>query len=178
MKERKLIREFLDAVNVCHQCGQNPCRCIEVCGYCHCDPCECPGHQKSEDYSLDSLEHGEAHHEMELSHDGTISPEELHHHFDLNDDGKVTPQEYVDHVQYHANNPDTLSHYNSLKQDSCMSVPCANTYDSCAVRMIDNPSDLEACLKPLMDMTGSSCHHSAAQGLLDAVKTLINCGIL
>ena len=159
MSERKLIREFLDSL--------------------HVDDLE---HHHMHDMPIinqqDYNDPRQSSHKMEISQDGTISPDQLHQHFDLDNDGQVTPQEYVDHVQYHADNPETLSHYNMLKGDSCMSVPCADTYDKCATQMINNPSDIESCLKPLMDMTGSSCHHSAVQGLLDAVKTLVKCGIL
>ena len=38
-----------------------------------------------------------------------ISKEELHEHFDLNQDGKVTIEEYAEHINYHCDNPETLS---------------------------------------------------------------------
>lgn len=38
-----------------------------------------------------------------------ISKDELHEHFDLNQDGKVTIDEYAEHINYHCDNPETLS---------------------------------------------------------------------
>lgn len=179
MKDRILIREFLDQLgNKCVQCGQNPCRCKELCGFCNCDPCSCPAMHTEEDYSLNSLEPGEAHHDMEIEDDGTISPYELFHHFDLNDDGKVTPQEYVDHIRYHSNNPETLDHYTQLRNNSIQHVPCQNSYDSCSTHMLNNPHDIDLYLKPVMDATGTSCRQSTLQGLMDALESLVKCGLL
>jgi hypothetical protein len=186
MNERKLIREFLDKANagVCLACGQNPCKCIELCGACHCDPCKCPGHSDKEcndytqDYSLDSMEHGEAHHEMEFDINGNISPEELHHHFDLNDDGVVTPQEYVDHIQYHVAHPETLDHYNQLRDQSYQTVPCKDSYDMCSQHLMGTPDDINKFLKPLMDCTGSTCKESSIKAMLDVLQSLVSCGIV
>lgn len=191
MNERKLIREFFDKVssNVCLACGMNPCQCEEICGECFCDPCKCPGHSHERedchvsDYgqeaiNIDNLDHGEAHHEMEISHDGTISPEELHHHFDLDDDGHVTPQEYVDHIEYHIAHPESLDHYKQMRHDSHQNVPCQDSYDSCSKHLLGKPEDIEMCLKPLMDMVGGTCKLSSAQGLLDVLKSLSMCGKL
>jgi hypothetical protein len=186
MSSRKLIREFLDAVSVCPACGHNPCKCVELCGECHCDPCECPGHahedldcsQPQEDYSLDSLEHGEAHHEIEFNDDGSISPHELFHHFDLNDDGVVTPQEYVDHIEYHAAHPETLDHYKQLRDASVQSVPCKDSYHFCSQHLMSNPSDIELYLKPLMDATGSTCKASTVASMSDVIKALMSCGLI
>ena len=187
MNERKLIREFLDIASsgVCLACGFNPCKCVELCGECHCDPCKCPGHSEVEchDYSKDSvnidhLEHGEAHHPIEFSADGTISAEELHHHFDLDDDGRVTPQEYVSHIEYHAAHPESLDHYRKLRSQSYESVPCIDSYNSCGDHLMSNPSDIDVYLKPLMDCTGSTCRESSAKALMDVLQSLINCGVL
>lgn len=179
MNERKLIREFLSAMEgVCHACGQNPCRCVEICGSCHCDPCTCPGHQQDTDYSLNSLETGEAHHQMKIEDDGTISPHELFHHFDLNDDGKVTPQEYADHIEYHAKHPESLSHYKQLRDQSYQSVPCQSSYDSCSQHLLNSPEDIDVYLQPLMDCTGSTCRESSAKALLDVLQSLVKCGVL
>jgi hypothetical protein len=187
MNERKLIREFLDKASsgVCFACNCSPCKCVELCGHCHCDPCECPGHDDVEchDYSKDSvnidhLEHGEAHHPIEFSEDGTISAEELHHHFDLDDDGKVTAQEYIDHIEYHAAHPESLDHYRNLRHDAHQTVPCTTSYDSCSSHLMSKPDDIEKYLKPLMDCTGSTCKTSSARALLDVLKSLTECGVM
>lgn len=187
MNERKLIREFLDkaTAGVCLACGFNPCKCVELCGVCHCDPCKCPGHSEVDchDYSLDSvnideLEHGEAHHPIEFSEDGTISAEELHHHFDLDDDGKVTAQEYIDHIEYHAAHPESLDHYRNLRHDAHQTVPCTSSYDSCSSHLMSKPDDIEKYLQPLMDCTGSTCKTSSARALLDVLKSLTECGVM
>lgn len=183
MNERKLIREFLDKMssNVCIACGQNPCRCVELCGECHCDPCECPGHSEEEcndhDYSLDSMEHGEAHHMMDFDQQGNITPEELYHHFDLDDDGVVTPQEYIDHIEYHTAHPEALDHYRQLRDQSHQTVPCKDSYDSCSHHLMSNPDDIDKYLKPLMDCTGSTCMQSSLKSMLDVVQALTKCGV-
>jgi hypothetical protein len=177
MNERKLIREFLDqASNVCLACGYNPCKCIEVCGSCHCDPCECPGHDVSSNY--DNLQQGEAHHEIDLEQDGTISPHELFHHFDLNDDGRVTPQEYVDHIEYHAAYPETLDKYRELSSVSRQSVPCTSSYDSCSQHFMSNPDDMNSVFEPIMQMTGSSCIESSLYSIIDVLKCLKEKGLI
>ena len=95
MNERKLIREFLDNLSpsyissTCAGCGQSPCMCGQSCDCGGCEICLMRD-KESQDYSLDSMDYGEAHHEMEIGPDGSIPPEELYHHFDLNDDGRVT----------------------------------------------------------------------------------------
>jgi len=187
MNERKLIREFLDmSTNTCSGCGYSPCRCDAMCDCCGCEICQCndivedPNYQ---DYSLDSvnydnLEHGEAHHSIEYSDDGTISAEELHHHFDLDDDGRVTPQEYVDHIEYHAAHPETLDHYKQLRDASVQSVPCKDSYHSCSQHLMSNPSDIELYLKPLMDATGSTCKASTVASMSDVIKALMSCGLI
>ena len=179
MDERRLIREFLSKMEeVCHACGHNPCRCVELCGTCHCDPCECPGHSKKDcDYSLDSMEDGQAHHEMKIEDDGSISPHELFHHFDLNDDGRVTPQEYVDHIEYHAKHPESLDHYKHLRNQSYQSVPCRTSYDSCSQHLLNCPEEIEICLQPLMDKTGSTCKESSLRSMIDVLQSLVKCGL-
>jgi hypothetical protein len=49
--------------------------------------------------------------EPDLNGDEVYSPEELYYHFDLDSDGEVTPDEYKDHVEFHARNPELLTHY-------------------------------------------------------------------
>lgn len=176
MNERKLIREFLSAIEgVCHACGQNPCRCEEICGSCNCDPCKCPGHLDC-DYSLD-YQDGSSSHEMNIDSDGTISSDELYRHFDLDNNGKVTPQEYTDHIEYHAKHPESLSHYKKLRDYSYQNVPCQKSYDSCSQHLLNTPEDIDKYLKPLMDCTGSTCMESSTKALLDVLQSLINCGV-
>lgn len=185
MNERQLIREFLDqASGTCSGCGYNPCRCDALCDCCGCEICQCNDDSQGyhvggeeNDYSLDSMDHGEAHHEMELNDDGSISPHELFHHFDLNDDGVVTPQEYADHIEYHAAHPESLNKYRELSSQSRTSVPCIDSYDSCSHHLMSRPNDIDVYLKPLMDSTGSTCRESSAKALLDVLQSLINCGV-
>ena len=185
MNERKRIREFLDraSADVCLACGYNPCKCIEIYGDCHCDPEKCPAHDgestgKDHDHSLESMASGEAHHEMKIEDDGSISPHELFHHFDLNDDGVVTPQEYVDHIEYHAAHPETLDHYKKLRDISVESVPCKDSYHSCSKHLMSHPEDIDSCLKPLMDLTGSTCKESTIISISDVLKALASCGLI
>lgn len=180
MNERKLIREFLDmASNTCSGCGYSPCRCDALCDCCGCEICQCPPEENhtGSDYSLDSMEHGEAHHEMEFDQQGNISPEELHHHFDLDDDGVVTPQEYIDHIEYHAAHPESLDHYRQLRDQSHQTVPCKDSYDNCSQHLMSNPSDIDVYLRPLMDATGSSCVESSLKSIMDVVQSLVKCGV-
>ena len=179
MSERKLIREFLDlASNTCSGCGYSPCRCEALCDCCGCEICQCPENVEESSYDFHSLESGEAHHDIEFDHQGNISPEELHHHFDLNDDGVVTPQEYVNHIEYHAKHPEALDHYRGLRSQSHQTVPCTSSYDNCSQHLMSNPHDIDLCLKPLMDFTGSSCRESSTKALLDVLQSLIKCGVL
>ena len=181
MNERKLIREFLDmSSGTCSGCGYNPCRCSALCDCCGCEICQCSSEEDNfnSDYSLDSMEPGEAHHEMEFDMHGNISPEELHHHFDLNDDGVVTPQEYVDHIQYHVAHPETLDHYNQLRDQSYQTVPCKDSYDMCSQHLMGTPDDINKFLKPLMDCTGSTCKESSIKAMLDVLQSLVSCGIV
>lgn len=182
MNERKLIREFLDNLSpsymssTCAGCGQSPCMCGQPCDCGGCEICLMRD-KEYQDYSLDSMDRGEAHHEMEISPDGSIPPEELYHHFDLNDDGRVTPQEYADHIEYHAAHPESLEHYRRLRDASYQSVPCKDSYDSCSQYLMQSPDDIDKYLKPLMDCTGSTCRESSTKALLDVLQSLINCGV-
>lgn len=168
MRDRKLIKEFLDRANLdnCLMCGKSDCNCMsnELSSY--------------EPSQYQDTTPGQAHHDMELNPDGTISPHELYHHFDLDDDGKVTPQEYVDHIKYHAAYPESLDHYNTFKEKSYSTVPCRNSYDSCSSHLLSQPDDVSMILSPLMDKSGSTCQLSTAQSLLDVLQSLINCGVI
>tara|TARA_S200000501_G_scaffold212322_1_gene199513 strand:- start:254 stop:712 length:459 start_codon:yes stop_codon:yes gene_type:complete len=150
MNERKLIREFLDNMQ--------------------------------QDYSLDSVQddhESHDHHDRELDPDGDgcVTPEDLYSHFDLNNDGKVTTQEYVDHIKFHCAHPESLEHYNKAREISIQSVPCQTSYDSCSQHLMASPDDIEKCLRPLMDCTGSTCRESSTKALLDVLQSLINCGV-
>ena len=125
----------------------------------------------------DFHQHGQSNHDIQVSDDGTISANELHRHFDLDSDGRVTPQEYVDHVNYHAVYPESLDHYNSIREKNYNSIPCKNSYDTCSSHLLGAPDDVSVILSPLMDKTGSTCQLSTAQSLLDVLQSLINCGV-
>ena len=184
MNDRKLIREFLDKAssNVCLACGYNPCRCEEICGECHCDPCKCPGHSEEECYDhlemkkTDELE-GHSHHDLDPDNDGYVTPEDLYAHFDLNNDNQVTTQDYVDHIKFHCAHPESLEYYNKIRSQSIQNVPCRDSYDNCSQHLMTNPDDIEKCLRPLMDHTGSTCKESSTKALLDVLQSLIKCGV-
>lgn len=181
LHERDLTRSFLNILNenhydsnrleVCAQCGQNPCRCIELCGVCHCDPCSCPGHQHEH-------EHGESHSALHHGEDGIINKEELYNHFDLDNDGVVTTDEYADHIEYHAAHPESLDKYRSLRSDSCNTVPCSSSYDSCGSYCMSDPESMKSMLDPILSTTGAKCHVSAVQSMLDVLKSLKDCGVI
>ena len=150
MNERKLIREFLDNMQ--------------------------------QDYSLDSVQddhESHDHHDRELDPDGDgyVTPEDLYAHFDLNGDNQVTTQDYVDHIKFHCAHPESLEHYNKAREISIQSVPCKTSYDSCSQHLMSSPDDIEKCLRPLMDCTGSTCRESSTKALLDVLQSLINCGV-
>ena len=149
MNERKLIREFLENM---------------------------------QDYSLDSVQddhgmHNQHDRELDPDGDGCVTPEDLYSHFDLDNDGKVTTQEYVDHINFHCAHPESLEHYNKAREVSIQSVPCKTSYDSCSQHLMASPDDIEKCLRPLMDCTGSTCRESSTKALLDVLQSLINCGV-
>ena len=108
---------------------------------------------------------------------GIVSKDELYDHFDLNNDGTVTPEDYANHIEYHCKYPESLDHYKKYQQDSHMSVPCINSYDSCSRHLMQNPDDIDVYIKPLMDATGSTCRESSVKSLLDVLQSLINCGV-
>ena len=159
MNERKLIREFIDRAssNVCLTCGVNPCISSECQGY-------------SEDYKMSD-------HDLDPNRDGVVEPEDLYAHFDLNGNGQVTTQEYADHVDFHCAHPESLDHYTQARLQSIDTVPCKTSYDACAQHLMGSPEDIDKYLKPLMDMTGSSCRESSTRALLDVLQSLINCGV-
>ena len=129
---------------------------------------------------LDTLsdDHRESSHDMEVSNDGTISPEELYQHFDLNNDGRVTPNEYVDHIEYHAAYPETLDHYKQLRGQSYEKVPCRSSYDKSSEFLLSNPQEIDVCIKPLMDKMGSDCRESSLRCMIDIIQSMIKCGII
>ena len=108
---------------------------------------------------------------------GIVSKDELYNHFDLNNDGAVTPEDYANHIEYHCKYPESLAHYKKYQQDSHMNVPCINSYDSCSRHLMQNPDDIDVYIKPLMDVTGSTCRESSVKSLMDVLQSLINCGI-
>ena len=153
MKERSLIREFLEAMY------KEPVIDIDT------------------DYSLDSARHDSTH-DIDPDRDGIVSKEDLFTHFDLDNDGVVTTDEYANHVDFHCQYPESLDHYNTLKTKSHEVVPCRTSYDSCSQHFMGNTDDIDRYLTPLMDATGSTCKTSSVQGLLDVLQSLINCGML
>tara|TARA_R100000030_G_scaffold100547_1_gene93845 strand:+ start:539 stop:997 length:459 start_codon:yes stop_codon:yes gene_type:complete len=151
MNERKLIREFLDNMQ--------------------------------QDYSLDSVQDDHESHDhqnraLDPDNDGYVTPEDLYAHFDSNGDNQVTTQDYVDHIKFHCAHPESLEHYNKAREISIQSVPCKTSYDSCSQHLMSRPDDIEKCLRPLMDDTGSTCKESSTKALLDVLQSLINCGVL
>ena len=108
---------------------------------------------------------------------GIVSKDELYDHFDSNNDGTVTPEDYTNHIEYHCKYPESLDHYKKYQQDSHMSVPCISSYDSCSRHLMQNPDDIDVYIKPLMDVTGSTCRESSVKSLLDVLQSLINCGV-
>ena len=166
MSERKLIREFLNRANldVCLMCGKPNCNCMS-------NPLE------SYDVKIVSEPHDNNHHDLDPDRDGHITRDDLYDHFDSNNDNKVTTQDYVDHVNYHAQYPESLDHYNNIREKNYSAVPCKDSYDTCSSHLLGTPDDVSAILSPLMDKTGSTCQLSAAQSLLDVLQSLINCGV-
>lgn len=187
LNERDLTRSFLNALNenmhmqsnvdhdhaLCVQCGENPCRCIEKCGVCYCDPCECPAHDHH-----DHHDHGMSSSPLQHGNDGVINKEELYNHFDLDNDGVVTTDEYADHIEYHAAHPESLEKYKSLRNDSCHTVPCSASYDSCGSYCMSDPESMKSMLEPILSATGATCHTSAVQSMLDVLKSLKDCGVI
>ena len=108
---------------------------------------------------------------------GIVSKDELYNHFDLNNDGTVTGEDYANHIEYHCKYPESLDYYKEYQQNSHASVPCINSYDSCSRHLMQNPDDIDVYIKPLMDVTGSTCIESSAKSLLDVLQSLINCGV-
>ena len=159
MKERNLIREFLETMHASPELGHS--------------------HEKEEDYSLDSVRpEKHSRHSIDPNRDGIVKQEDLHMHFDRDGDGVVTTDDYRDHIQFHCQYPETLDHYNKLKTKSYESVPCRTSYDSCSQHLMGNADEIDVYLAPLMDATGSTCRTSSVQGLLDVLQSLINCGML
>ena len=159
MKERKLIREFLETIQ------DSPTR-GDVFNH-------------EDDYSLDSMgQSNHSHHSIDPDRDGIVSKEDLHMHFDMDKDGVVTTDDYRDHIDFHCQYPESLDHYNTLRTKSYDSVPCKKSYDSCSQHLMSNADDIDVYLTPLMDATGSTCRTSSVQGLLDVLQSLINCGML
>ncbi len=172
MKERSLIREFLETMkdNSNH----------------HGDI------RHDEDYSLDSMRpKNSSHHSIDPNKDGIVKQEDLHAHFDQDGDGVVTTDDYRDHIEFHCKHPETLDHYNTLREKTYKTVPCKSSYDSCSRYLMSNTDDIDKylaplmgsveeaddCLMPLMKSTGSTCRTSSVQAVLDVVQSLINCGL-
>ena len=192
IEERKLTRSFIDSLNenmhmhsgvsseenLCYQCNENPCKCIEKCGACYCDPCECPaiGHVSHDDHDHDHS--GMSHEPLNYSEDGVINKEDLYNHFDLDNNGVVTTDEYADHIEFHAAHPESLDKYKSLRDSSCSTVPCKTSYDSCGSYCMSDPESMRSMLEPILAATGATCHTSAVQSMLDVLKSLKDCGIM
>ena len=153
MKERSLIREFLETMY------KEPVIDIDT------------------DYSLDSVRHDSSH-DIDPDRDGIVNKEDLYSHFDLDNNGVVTTGEYANHVDFHCQYPESLDHYNTLRTKSYDTVPCKNSYDSCSKHLMGNTDDIDRYLTPLMNATGSTCKTSSVQGLLDVLQSLVNCGML
>ena len=75
--------------------------------------------------------------------------------------------EYVDHIEYHAENPETLDHY---RED----VPCNNSYSSCYSHHNNNHDILKNCIS----QSGATCMQSGIQALIDVLTAMKNSGII
>ncbi len=103
---------------------------------------------------------------------GVVTKDSLYDHFDLDNDHKVTIQDYVDHTKFHCAHPETLDHYNTLRQQSHQIVPCQQSYDSCSQHFMSNPDLIKDILSPMLVTTGVDCHESAVTGLIDVIRCL------
>ena len=110
---------------------------------------------------------GQSHSDLDPDRDGYISQEDLFGHFDLDNNGIVTTDEYVDHIQYHADNPETLYHY---KED----VPCNDSYNLCKSHYDNDNEMLMSCITN----TGATCMQSGIQALIDVLTVMKNSGII
>ena len=114
---------------------------------------------------------------LEVDQYGIVTKDSLYRHFDLDQDGKVTPQEYADHIKFHCQYPETLDHYNSLRQQAHQSVPCQSSYDMCSQHFMSEPDSIKDILSPMLTMTGVDCHESAISGLIDVIRCLKEKGL-
>ena len=160
LNERDLTRSFLNTLN-------------ENMHIQHCET-----HDTVSELEHDHHEHGESHAPLQHGEDGIINKEELYNHFDLDNDGIVTTDEYADHIEYHAAHPESLEKYRSLRNDSCRTVPCSTSYDSCGSYCISDPESMKSMLEPILSATGATCHTSAVQSMLDVLKSLKECGVI
>ena len=161
---RRMTRLFLENMTV--RSWNN-----EACTSCFTDPCSCTDRvdiviDPESDYILDTTD-GESHHNIDPDNDGVISQEDLFNHFDLDNNGTVTTGEYHDHIQYHADNPETLDHY---RED----VPCNNSYNSC-YNQHDSDNDI---LMNCISQTGATCMQSGIQALIDVLTAMKQKGII
>ena len=165
MSERKLIREFLDRVNLdaCLMCGAANCNCMANVLASYDKPQEETIHR---------------HHDIDPDKDGHITPDDLYSHFDSNNNGEVTTQEYADHIDFHCAHPESMDHYRQARQQSIQSVPCSSTYDSCSKHLMGDKDSVAMYLQPLMDKTGSDCKASSAKALIDVMQSLLKCGVI
>ena len=114
---------------------------------------------------------------LEVDQYGAVTKDSLYKHFDLNQDGHVTPQEYANHIKFHCQYPETLDHYNHLRQQTHKTVPCQSSYDTCSQHFMSNPKEIKDMLTPMLDVTGVDCHESAISGLIDVIKCLKDKGL-
>ena len=127
---------------------------------------------------LDQHDNHASHTPLEVDASGAVTPESLYGHFDLDQDGRVTKSDYADHIQFHCAHPETLDHYQELRNQSHCNVPCKNTYDSCSQFFMADPESIHTALGPLMSMTSSDCPESALLGITDVLKCLKKAGLL
>jgi hypothetical protein len=114
---------------------------------------------------------------LEVDQYGIVTKDSLYSHFDLDNDGKVTPAEYTNHINFHCQYPETLDHYNKLRQDSHQSVPCHSSYDTCSQHFMSDTESIKDILSPILQMTGVDCHESAIAGLNDVIRCLKDKGL-
>ena len=162
LNERKIARNFMQALHPINNMSE-----LSVCFGCNerIQDCCCNEDYSTVDYNKERHpDHGEAHHEMKIGHDDVIPPEELYHHFDLNDDGQVTTQEYVDHINYHAENPESMEHYENKN------VPCNDSYQMSMNHFCSDESSLEDVLHTIISKTGCNCVESALTAVIDLLR--------
>ena len=162
VNERLIARQFLNNI-ISESATKEDIKNLGI------DNCFDPDSEHSSEYASNSP--------LEVDQYGAVTPDSLYKHFDLNRDGHVTPQEYANHIKFHCQYPQTLDHYNELRQTSHETVPCHSSYDTCSQHFMSKPEMIKDMLAPMINTTGATCHESAITGLIDVIKCLKDKGL-